>query len=1128
MRPRSNLAEALVALGHHTDEADARASWRQAVATLGQATRVTGPPPLDGCDPNDLVAAAKVALESGLADDLDWIAPGSAAVALYELSAALPPGKERREIGRRVFARLYEGTATTFAAVATRMTLGSSRSLETPTMRARVGLVFDLLVGSSVNADALALNLIARAESFERWVARPATGALPARRLAALLLEHAAREAAMRSQQGDPYACEVMTGELVRPSFRALLADREPLVWQHAAVARGLLATVNAHEREEIDLALDPGLSPTEWRRAAVSLVASMVGDATTAFKQCRALLGGEIGKKDPGLAATMIYGLPRVIEAEWDAAEELLDWLSTTRRPDVAEATANLLADVMSHSFGQRAASTLRSVLAERAENESPALAAITARALRVLDREHIDDQSAYESVRLALVAYETNGARAAYELAQAAAATADRAMDGIARHDALDEAKLPEVLGLLADLDASALERSRLSDLLLLNRRPGESDAGVSELERLWDRLGRWVLDGEERMLDAPWSRSGSLANQRRLKALLHLVDAETARSTEAEDAGARLRPRLRRAIRVLIRRLAAGPDGSVHRILCATLARSFDAAVREGFAEPSDLFLLVAKELGDRASISTISEASTNPDVCRAIEAYSQFLDLNLHSAETSESTYDTSGTLRTAGIEDEAGAAGRVVRLSRALGGGSSYRGEAVRQVVLRLGRALEAIAAARGLTDLVDPGGAGSDPLTDLEASAEAIRQLTQGAARRVLDLDAQPISVVADVAPLSALVERTVSTGVPANRQQIAMAVKELVADMPGGLADAVTQVLKRIESLPTAAASDAFAIPLERRRASLPDWLLPRRTIGAFYVVRALGSGGTSSVFVARRIEERRAAKAEVFALKVPHYDPSTARSLSEQEFLQMFREEAGALLSLPQHPNLARFVTFDMAARPKPILVMELIPGLMLERRVRSRSLSVDQVIGYLDGILAGLEAMHSVGIGHLDVKPTNVILRNERTPVLVDFGLSGHKLRPGCGTPEYCAPEVFGVAPEDCECSPLAADIYAFGCTAFELLTAELLFQAGDETALISSHVTHDGWPPKLVALREKLGEPGTISIVLAACLRRDPRARPNVAELRAALREATPALRKAPWPLGAARAVRPRTA
>ena len=87
-------------------------------------------------------------------------------------------------------------------------------------------------------------------------------------------------------------------------------------------------------------------------------------------------------------------------------------------------------------------------------------------------------------------------------------------------------------------------------------------------------------------------------------------------------------------------------------------------------------------------------------------------------------------------------------------------------------------------------------------------------------------------------------------------------------------------------------------------------------------------------------------------------------------------------------------------------------------------------------LDGIAAGLEAMHAAGIGHLDVKPANIILRETAAadrlaagarrrrprlpPVLVDFGLAGRKVRPGCASPYYGAPEVW-----DRWCSGLAAE-------------------------------------------------------------------------------------------------------
>ncbi len=93
-----------------------------------------------------------------------------------------------------------------------------------------------------------------------------------------------------------------------------------------------------------------------------------------------------------------------------------------------------------------------------------------------------------------------------------------------------------------------------------------------------------------------------------------------------------------------------------------------------------------------------------------------------------------------------------------------------------------------------------------------------------------------------------------------------------------------------------------------------------------------------------------------------------------------------------------------------------MELIRGLGLDRLVRSQSLTLERAFSYLEGILAALETMHSVGVGHLDLKPSNIILQDEETPVLVDFGLSGRQLRPGCGTLEYCAPEVLGVVPKD----------------------------------------------------------------------------------------------------------------
>ena len=70
---------------------------------------------------------------------------------------------------------------------------------------------------------------------------------------------------------------------------------------------------------------------------------------------------------------------------------------------------------------------------------------------------------------------------------------------MDFIGSHDPHDLQVLPYVVGALADLDLGVLETPRLSDLLLLGRRPGDNEVGLPEIDRLYDRLGSWVLDAE-----------------------------------------------------------------------------------------------------------------------------------------------------------------------------------------------------------------------------------------------------------------------------------------------------------------------------------------------------------------------------------------------------------------------------------------------------------------------------------------------------------------------------------------------------------------------------------------------------------------------------------------------------
>jgi eukaryotic-like serine/threonine-protein kinase len=831
-----------------------------------------------------------------------------------------------------------------------------------------------------------------------------------------------------------------------------------------------------------------------------VSLVACVVHDRENAMQQCKSLLRSELFERHPAILSTLLWGLAPAIEAEPELARELLDFTSWVDRNDVAQEMATLFSDVHNTGFGRSAAERMRNSIVERlprADIDTQVLLDTTARELAA-DRH--DDTGILSRVRSALIAFETTGAEAAHGLAQEALGRAYAALDRLETEAA--SLSTEETYRLLSELDRGAIESSRLYNLLLLDRRPGDANASVVEMERLYDRFGSWFLAQEAATANVP-STDGAVQRQKWL-ALLHLIDVETSTRSGSEHVATRVSWRIRRAIRSLLERLVSDGMSSLHRVFCATLARSFDAAMREGVADVSDLLLLSLQALQQSVSVSAIVDASTTPELRRVLGTYADFLD----RAPLSEVSAGTLGHLASS-------LSPHFAKLAAGIPVSCSYRGEALRQTLLRLGQGLEELETARSLGELIEADGSG---IAQLEQACIDLARLQRSATLRVLG--DEPSGGSGGKVSLTNLIELALSSGQSPTSAALEEAIGSLCGGVPLALAEPLQQKLARIGKLPLEASSDVASRRPQGQHSPLPDWLLPRRTIGSFYVVRSLGAGGASSVFVARRIEARHQNNAELYALKIPKYDATVARSLSEQEFLDLFRQEAGALLALPKHPNLARFVSFDAEARPKPILVMELIGGNSLERVVRRGLLSVRAAFEYLDGVLAGLEAMHAAGVGHLDVKPANVILREERTAVLVDFGLSGRHLRPGCGTLEYCAPEVLGVIVNGYETSPAHTDMYAFACMAFETLTAKYVIDGRDESAIISQHVEHDGWPRRLAEFARVDGA-RELAMLLARCLRRDPKIRPSAREVRRALALPAHDLDSRQWPLPVSR-------
>ena len=187
----------------------------------------------------------------------------------------------------------------------------------------------------------------------------------------------------------------------------------------------------------------------------------------------------------------------------------------------------------------------------------------------------------------------------------------------------------------------------------------------------------------------------------------------------------------------------------------------------------------------------------------------------------------------------------------------------------------------------------------------------------------------------------------------------------------------------------------------------------------GRYRVERLLGRGGFGRAFLAHDTLLRR----EVALKEVLDVGPE---ALAEAR-------RAGSV----HHPNVV--TVFDvLAADERAVIVMEHV-GPSLAARLREGPLPRGEALRVLDGVLAGLGAVHAAGIVHRDLKPENVLLSPHGAPKLADFGIARAERetvvrgRDGfAGTPEFAAPEVVRGEP-----ATPASDVYAVGVMARSLL-------------------------------------------------------------------------------------------
>jgi eukaryotic-like serine/threonine-protein kinase len=269
---------------------------------------------------------------------------------------------------------------------------------------------------------------------------------------------------------------------------------------------------------------------------------------------------------------------------------------------------------------------------------------------------------------------------------------------------------------------------------------------------------------------------------------------------------------------------------------------------------------------------------------------------------------------------------------------------------------------------------------------------------------------------------------------------------------------------------------------------------LRPGELIGDWIVEGPLGEGGMGAVYRVHSALTQRL----VAALKV--MKPS-----NEPDARTLFIREAEALASL-RHPAVVRVMEFaEDDSRGLVYLVMELATGETLRHRTLRGPMNLREAIGIFLPLAQGLDHAHDSGVFHRDIKPSNIVLCDDGTVRLVDFGIAAaHHAEPvtntgQLGTLAYLPPEVFKAE----RAEPPAVDVYAFGLLLHEAMTGVRSFPV--DPNLTPAAAAAAVGVRKLQAEPMELPErfPDKMRDLVRRATSPDPASRPSMREVRATL-------------------------